>query len=357
MCPGTGIARGTVGNRLDSKNARHGSTRRTTILDNALSREGLPFLQLGCVFVAWGFWYRNPSAGWSVAIALAPLALGLLVDQLPIRRTRADLPMGVFVLTAFLGVWAAYDRSGTQAVFLLFTPVGWQALWGLILAVLVFYALAGMRTETQYRWSLVLFSGLGAVAAIWFAAAQDWANKPAKFAAITRAGTAIQSLLPAASGEWFNSNIIAGVIAILWPLGLVLTLDIFLRDQDTLWFWGAWGLGTSTVMALGLVLTTSRGAWIGIGGSLLLGAIWWLAGRLGQRRNRLTVFATLIGVGMLGGGILLKLMPSYTLAIEDALSDRLGIFADSLLLLRDYPFTGFGLGEFAFLMEELSEVP
>ncbi|MBN1935164.1 MAG: O-antigen ligase family protein [Anaerolineae bacterium] len=283
---------------------------------------------------------------------------------MPLRRTPLDVPLVAFLLTAGLGVWTAYDRVGAlipgfgvwtlknrigvRDIFPQTTPVGWQALWGVILAVLVFYAFAAMRTKAQHRWALALLAGLGAMVAVWFAAANDWTANEAKLSIVTRLGVAVQTCLPVLSGYWLNTNILGGVIAVLIPASFGLVAEISDHNWKQRWPWVAWGLATGAVMALGLVLTTSRGGWMGVGISLVLAALW-LVGRLRRGRSRLSLFLCLIAGVALVAGVLWALLPplrtrfltSYTVL------DRAGIFVESALLVRDYLFTGYGLGEFA----------
>jgi O-antigen ligase len=317
--------------------------------------------------VAWVLWYRDPSAGWVLAIALAPLGLRLLAGRGPVRRTPLDVPLGAFLLTTGLGVWTAYDRAGAKVVrfgiwtcqnrtcarlpFPQATPVGWQAFWGLVLAVLVYYALAAMETKAQHRWGLAFLVGLGAAVAIWFAAANDWRASPAKVAAITRLGEVVQRWLPVLPGRWPNTNVPGGVMATCVPFGLGLVIEARNRGWEQSWPWAVWGLVTGAITALGLILTTSRGGWIAVAASLALAALWWLAGRSGRGRRQLVTFLALVGAGLLVLGVLVLVSPSLRGVLQRVLpvSDRLGLFYESVLLLRDYFFTGFGLGEFALV--------
>jgi O-antigen ligase len=306
-------------------------------------------VQLGCVLVAWAVWYRDLSAGWCALIAAAPLLLRVLTTRPTLRRTALDLGLAAFMLMSVVGVWAAYDRPGSRAVWPGFTPVGWQALGAMVLAGALYYALAEIRSEVGQRCLLVLCAGSGAAGAIWFAAAQGWAQEPAKLAAITRLGRAAQAILPHLPGEWLNTNIVAGALAVLLPSSLGLALGAAPGDRRSQWAWRGWGWASAALIGLGLLLTTSRGAWSAVAVSLGLAAIWWLAGRRIRGRRRLLYasgsVALLLGVGVLS----LLLWPGMRTWVwwDAAIAGRAGIFREVLLLVRDYPITGFGLGEFA----------
>jgi O-antigen ligase len=310
-----------------------------------------PFIQLGCIAVAWGLWYLDPSVGLALVVALLPLIPSLLIGQNPLGRTPLDVPLLVFLLTAGIGVWATYDRSATRVVFPQATPVGWQALWGLVLALLVFYAFAAMETSVQQRWAMALLAGFGAVTAFWFAAANDWTAQPAKLMVISRLGVGIQAVLPRLPNPGLNPNAAARMITIFLPAGSSLAVKALGSDWKGRSYWAVWGIATGTLATLGLVLTASRGAWLGVGCGLAWGVLWWLAGRLYRGRSRLRVFACLAGLGVLTGGVFVALSPALRAALQSSqpVANRLGIFDEALLLLRDYPFTGIGLGEFALV--------
>lgn len=319
-------------------------------LDGTAARKALPVLQLAAAMVAWGLWYQDFSRGWVLAIALLPVIPDLISRRILARRSPLDALIIAFTLAALLGVWAAYDRAGRQVVFPQFMPVGWQALWGLVLAAIVFYALSQTQTETQQRWALALFAGLGAAIAAWFAAANDWQAHLAKLVQVTWLGKVLQEWLPALPGRWPNVNVIGGMLAILLPSSLGLTFEGGMRPAGRQRPWLIWGLVTGAGILVGLVLTTSRGAWMGVAGSLALGTVWWLAGRFVSRARGSRVLMW-VGAGVLAAGALAALMLFLGADLPEnwMLSNRPGIFGESLLLVRDYPFTGFGPGEFALV--------
>ena len=322
---------------------------RINVRSRIVDTEWFPFVQLGCVAAAWGLWYRHSSRGWVLAIALAPLAIRLLAARLPVRPTPLDAPLLLFLLTAGVGVWAAYDRDGFLAIFS--APIGWQKLWGVVLAALVFYALAALETRTQIRWALALLAGFGAAVAAWVIATNDWAAQPAEWDLITRLGRAVQAWLPALPGPRLNANVVGGVVGPLLPLSLGLVADGSSGEGKRQWPWVAWGLATGAMMAFGLLLTTSRGAWLGVGGGLALAAGWWLAGRLSRGGQRLAAFAVLVGLGVLAVGLIVALAPPLRARVleDQAAVNRVDIFSQAALLVRDYPFTGIGLGNFALV--------
>lgn len=90
---------------------------------------------------------------------------------------------------------------------------------------------------------------------------------------------------------------------------------------------------------------------MGVVVSLALGAIWWVAGPSRRGGGRLGAFLVLVGVEVLTVGILVAILPSLRAVLRRILpvANRLGIYSEAALLVRDYFFTGFGLGEFALI--------
>lgn len=304
-----------------------------------------PVVRLGTATATWVLWALEPNWGWTVALALVPW----LVQVLTAPQTAGffEVPIGffvalvVFLLTAWIGLWAGYDRDGSQAVFA--NPIGWQKLWGLLLAVVLFYNLATLTSVPTRRWALAFLSGLGAAVALAFAATHDWTAEPALWEPITRLGQAIQAPLPALTGGFINPNIAGGVIAPLLPLAVGLAVE---AQQDRRF--RTWGLLTAGATALGLLLTTSRGAAVALAGTLTLAGLWWAAGRIFDPERRLTAFAGLTALVGSAAALLLVAVPWLRQGVlgSEAFLNRLRIFSQAALLVRDYPFTGSGLGIF-----------
>ena len=69
-------------------------------------------VDLAAVSISIIIWEIIPDLGWwPLLIALLPWFVRIIGGQAPFKRTRFDLFIGVFLLTAVVGVWAAYDRD------------------------------------------------------------------------------------------------------------------------------------------------------------------------------------------------------------------------------------------------------
>ncbi|MGD2147967.1 MAG: hypothetical protein PVH41_14830 [Anaerolineae bacterium] len=237
----------------------------------------MPFLQLAWVAAAAGIWFVAPRLGpWPVAAAVIPWLVRLALTGYAGHRTPFDLPLLVFIGTAGVSLWAAYDPAGSRAVFA--DLVGRRKLWGLMLAVIVFYTAAELGTERQRRWLLILLAGFGAAVAMWFVATSDWDANPALWEPLTQLGQAIQSPLPNMPGHRVNPNVAGGLIAVALPAALELAAGArrgqASRRRRVRALAVAWAVLAAIVMGFGLLLTTSRGALLGVGGALCLHAGW-----------------------------------------------------------------------------------
>ena len=79
-------------------------------------------------------------------IALLPWVLRFLARNLPFRRTPFDWLLAIFLATAWVGYWAAYDKSAA-----------WIKVWLIVSAVLLYYALCAQPKENLIFLSILSF--------------------------------------------------------------------------------------------------------------------------------------------------------------------------------------------------------
>lgn len=334
-----------------------------------------PYLDLGCALVAGGLWYvRTPWVPWALplGLALAPwLARWLLVGRLT-RRTPFDVPLALFVATAGVAVWAAFDKE-----------VAWHKFWLVVAAVFLYYALVNAhsllrngrdrRSPLQHSgdpraWLLAL---LGGALALYFLAGHDWQANPAKIDLLTRLGTALQAPLPPIAGHRLTANVTGGILALTLPFAGAAVV-------------GAWsgprrlpaGLAAVALLALilfSLAMTTSRGAWMGAAAALLLALLWQGTSRLAarvvepeagaralrQRQRQLFYGGLAVAVTLLS--LVISQWPGGVPAAVDAVLpgsgtdlSRPALWRNSLILVQDYAFIGAGLGSYMMLYSTYS---
>jgi hypothetical protein len=111
------------------------------------------------------------------------------------------------------------------------------------------------------------------------------------------------------------------------------------------------------LMSVGLVMTTSRGAWVALATALVLAGLWIVSGWLGQRRARwrgwlypallVVTLALALGLGIAwpeGPVAGIEALPG-----ENTANSRAALMRSASLLVGDYPLVGAGLDSFMML--------
>ena len=172
-----------------------------------------------------------------------------------------------------------------------------------------------------------------------------------------QAGT---SVLKNESGRWLRAygtfphpNMLGGYLGVVLVLGIGYLPQSALSIKKRLFFEGG-----SIIVLLGLLLTFSRTAWLGILlGITLVGFHVWRGGQLRVRKRFLQVFFMLGLAGFVFGSVLWEqIFPRFdtvTVEREGSVSERITAFRDAWMLIGKYPLIGVGAGNFtAQLMKE-----
>ncbi|MHB1319117.1 MAG: O-antigen ligase family protein, partial [Anaerolineae bacterium] len=317
-------------------------------------RETLPTLELALALIAAALWYTTGGAVWyrETGIGLWPVLL--LLPLWPLHRLargrRAGLSgmglwMIVFLLTACVSVWVSYDRQIALAKL------------GLLLgAAGVGTAMAHQSTRRQIYITLAVLALAGVGLSLYSLMSSDWAAQEAKYTQLAQIGRAVSGLLPVLSGHRITPNVVGGMLAVLVPLIIPL-----LTIRAELWTGFAsgragragralWGIGLA-VMLLALVLSASRGAWLGLAGALAGWGLWrWLGHMAGRYQSgwkrRVGGFLLFVLAGITAALIAGYVILLFELPGSDALANRLRLLSQGLDLAQDYPYTGVGLGLF-----------
>jgi len=313
-----------------------------------------PYVELGCALLAGALWYAQGGAlsyrskwpgPW--AVLLLVLMWGLyrqrtgLTRRVSLRAVKpVDILLALFVLSALVGTQTAYAPGPAWAKFWLVVGA-----WGL------YYALVHQPDLAHLYGALTVGGLFGVVLTVYFFLTNDWSAHPLKVPALVALGESVSALLPRSSAEATNPNIIGGLLALTLPFYVPL---VYLpRKEDTLRLSGwlrrtlpiLWVTAVAIVL-LGLLVTTTRGAWL----ATLVGfALWGLWRGLGRRLTDGVRWQWVVGLLLLGGvltGIVASVVLAYGLPGAGALTGRLGLLTDSLSLAWDYVLTGSGLGTF-----------
>lgn len=269
--------------------------------------------------------------------ALLALAAGVRVwrRRRLAPRTGLELPWLLFVLSAGLATWAAYDR-----------PTALLQFFRILAAAALFYAVIESDAPT-HGWVAIILTLMAAGLALYWPTLDDFTVNPGKLAVITTLRQWLNSVLPNFPGPSIHGNVAGGTLALAAPFGLALAWDE-LRQRKLLW--GVATIGLAFIIVFGLFLTSSRGGWLGLAAALGLSALAW-----GQRRwlpNWRVLFwgvTILIGVALVAGLVATGNLERLLGTIPDpagTLQKRPDLWAQGLPLIRDYPFTGSGLMTF-----------
>lgn len=246
--------------------------------------------------------------------------------------TGGSIGLVLFVASAIAGMWVAYDSS-----------LGWPILLALLGSVGLFFIIANSTIVS--RWTaggLVIIASLFAIYFVSQYAHFDYQDETGPLAEL---GWATGSLLPDLVFFTPHPNAAAGFLEGTLLLNLVLIWQA--RGFRRL----VWGL-TAIIIAYGLLISGSRGAWSG----LVVAIGIWISLRFPKYASMV------VGLGLgLTASFLLSLYVISLLGLPDpnvplfssmlnTSNSRLILYRNSLALLGDYPFTGIGLGDtFAML--------
>ncbi len=234
------------------------------------------------------------------------------------RRTPLDVSMLFFLLSALASLWPSYDLTLSLPLFLMI--VGGVALY---------YLLVNNCTTEQSR--RILSAGsllLGLVVSAYF---------------IIQLGHSITGrIFPEVWAFRLHPNSVATFLEGMIPLALALAIS-----ERRLWWRVFYGF-CAAAFTSALLMTASQGAWVALA---LCGIIW-----LCTRFHRMgMVFAAIVPLSVLVPGVYLifnsdaslNSIPfvGTTLVPLFARPDRLEVYRNSLYLIRDFPFTGIGLGD------------
>jgi len=278
--------------------------------------------------------FPNRYSPWALAGIVFLWALRLPVTGRLTVRTPVDWPVLVLILLLPVALWASADVSMTG-----------PSLYRLVAGITVFSAVvnwAGSSRRLVIATALLVLAGVGLTVVALFAAT-TWSG-PKLFNAIP-----ILSKLPMYGklliSEDINANVLAGGLVIVWPVAASL-LAARLRVRGLKGALVRLCLAGSLLwMTAVLVLTQSRGAFLGLGVAvILMGVLRWPVLRWVVL---LSCVALLVMVWQGGAQQLQQLADvlSSTGTIT-SLAGRQEVWSRTIYMVQDFPYTGIGLGTF-----------
>lgn len=309
---------------------------------------GTAFLELLCAILAAGLWLfqENILAYIGIAVGPWPLLLLALLGLLRWLRTgrvfhgaRFWPPLMLFMLAALVGLWTAYDLN-----------LALHKFWLIIAALGLCWAMARQPDLTGIYLSLALWGLFGVILTSYFLMTHDWSAYPIKVPIITRFGRLLSQRLLTIPIDHSNPNFVGGMLATTLPCYVPLIVLSWRSKRLPIrrWLPPLW-IAAGVITLLGVFLTVSRGAWMALG---LTGLLWgiWRARELLQQRFHPPKRRYVIGAALVVGALLvllaMSIAPSAALLNVATLQNRLTLWRSARQLIRDYFFTGIGLGMF-----------
>ncbi len=268
----------------------------------------------------------------------------------------AALAVTLYIATVGVGLWAAFDPAAA-----------WRRLMliGLGLALMALIWAAGRWWgERGLGWAGMGCALAAGLLGAYFLLTFDWAAKGInKLPVLYQLGLWIQAGRPALPApENLHPNVAASGLVLLICLGAGGLIWVWQRGRrwprgqgSRRWrFWrgflaGVTGLALA-IAGLALLVTMARGAWLGLlAGVLAAGYLRWRNRSQTSRRTRRWVgLLAVIAILLLGAALWLAIAsPNLIQPTRDdsnTVVNRLALWQHAFDLIRDYPFTGSGLG-------------
>lgn len=316
-------------------------------MDRLVSSRWFALADLLIVLGCGAIWLAWPAVGgWPILLALLPWAARLAAGQSPYQKSSLDLPLLAFLLTAGVGVWAAYDHELALAKF-----------WVLISAALVYFAVAG-QPKANMGVLTGLLSILGVFIAFYFLLSQDWSKSPAiDFGGLDRLGLWIMTNRPDFTLFDLPPNQMGGLLVLFLPFTLAFMINSWKHGNRILI---AIAIASASGMLIGLLLTSSRGAWLALLAGMGIWLVWGLSEKYsrGAIRKAGIIFGIVLLVFVIVGLAGAMLYPGGVVGIANSLpglpdgKSRLELAQSALKLIGDYPLTGSGLRSFPGLYSQ-----
>ena len=277
-----------------------------------------------------------------LAILLICTGIGIRVYQH--RRRLFGIPLVLpslfFLASAYYAVTIAFDPTAAQQKFML-----------LVSGIALYYVLASLKTKIAMRvvvWGLLFIcAGVG----LYFVTQTDFAQEQAKLAMVNQVGGLLHRLAPQFGLHTPHANLIAGILLLGLPFACGESYNAWRHKQ---WALCGGALAMTLWLAFGLFMTTSRGAWLAMILTVVLGILFIGAGKLAHRLG----YSSNVGIAVVVNVLLLAFVMAIALggngvtgfldSVFGSVSDmpRLELYHHVVQLNQDFFWTGAGLDTF-----------
>jgi len=240
-------------------------------------------------------------------------------------RTSADWPIALLALMAPINVWASVSPDVTL-----------EAIYRLLTGIALYYVIVNWVNSTDrlpwLAWGTIVTGFLLALVAL---VGVKWSAEGELF----RGFVLFYDRLPLLVPDSVNPNVMAGALVVLFPCALALLL---FGGWQSSWPQRVLIIAGAVLMLGVLILTQSRGGWMGLAISLII--ITLLRWRWGKWLILVIAAAGIVVIRWLGVvPVLNVLMLNNTLG---GLDTRLEVWSRALYMIEDFPITGIGMGLF-----------
>jgi hypothetical protein len=248
---------------------------------------------LGCALIAGTLWYLSDGrlGPWPLLIASIPWFVRAARGRFPVKPTRFDMPLAGFLISAGFAASIAYNPT-----------IAWNKFWLIIGATVLFYAFAGQRSANL--WPIVTgLASFGGAISLYFLLTHDWSIFPAKIRLINALAEVWMTIRPGLLSNFhqLHFNVAGGMMAMLFPFSVAAAIR---GVQKRRYLMLIIGITMGFMMSIGILFTTSRGAWLALAGAMLAWMLWSFAGSiyrrlfLSRRQTLGLLFAVLLGFGL-----------------------------------------------------------
>jgi len=276
--------------------------------------------------------FSSVMPAWTPIAALLGLAFLFLLRSIAIGRftghTPVDGPLFLLLIMLWVGLWVTTERSITL-----------PRTYAFIANLALFWAIASQRDTPWLRWSgWGLLLGSLALGTIFLFGTRFSPSSKLPFI-----GQEIYKLLPGESFPlfWnpgsFNTALSGGLLALFWSPAVVL---IWLGNS---WQQRDFAKLVALFLTILILLTQSRGALLGIIVALPFITLF-------HNRRWWPVWGLILAIGIIGSyhfgadNVQKTMLGEKGSLNNPSLQRRQEIWKEGVLLIRDYPLTGVGLG-------------
>jgi hypothetical protein len=294
----------------------------------------------------WGLWF-------SLVVLLIFLSRMLFGEASPRHIVAPDWLVLVFLVTAWVGYWAAYNQA-----------VAWNKVWLVVMGVLLYYSLSTQPRENLV-WVSTFFFCLGIGVSLYYFLTYDFVAIPRKLEIVNKIGRWLMSVRPQTGWKPIHPNYVAGMVAITVPFIFYPVWKSRENKKDLSALSYVFILAGLILSGFALVMATSRGVIFAIASGAGAWLLWRFVNLTGinRRLKSEAVFPILILIYLIVVVAFLYIGPaqsgeSATGNYHFGNGSRAELFGRSIYLLLDYPFTGGGLGSFPGLYSQyLLDIP